>query len=526
MFRIYEGVVEDINDPLDANRVRVRVYGIHTPDKSLIPTAALPWALVSMPCTSASVSGIGNTPHGLLQGSTVTGYFRDSDLQQFVVTGTLVGIPEAPVKPSDGFSDPDGAYPYLFNESDVNRLARGEKLSETIVQKKRDSRVTGVQDARGSTWDEPATEYAAKYPKNKVMETESGHIVEYDDTPGAERIVIHHRSGTFEEFYPDGKKVDRRQSDSFEIDLSNRFVLVNGDMNTVVAGNYRLNVGGEAYVKAKNLIFDVKKTQFYGISEAQDHISSNISGAFHQHISSIPGNLNSVPVGYVPSLFPTPAGNFSFGKDDTDWTPDRIQEGIDKGYFTKEEITKKPVETRKDQTPAEKQEPEIPTCDLVDPDDIDYYQPLSDNFVLRDVSLGAVVSQYEIQAQAGLTEEEIVCNLKNIVNNAAEKILAQYSDMIITSGFRQGTGTSQHEFGEAIDLQFPDHDPEDYFDIATWIKDNVAFDQLLLEYKSYGSKLPWIHISLKREKADNRYQILTLFNNATHDQGLVDLSTT
>ncbi len=44
-------------------------------------------------------------------------------------------------------------------------------------------------------------------PFNHVKETESGHIQEFDDTPGAERIQTYHRSGTFEEIHPDGTRV-------------------------------------------------------------------------------------------------------------------------------------------------------------------------------------------------------------------------------------------------------------------------------------------------------------------------------
>ena len=36
-----------------------------------------------------------------------------------------------------------------------------------------------------------------EYPYNRTYETESGHIVEFDDTPFAERIYEKHRTGTF-----------------------------------------------------------------------------------------------------------------------------------------------------------------------------------------------------------------------------------------------------------------------------------------------------------------------------------------
>ena len=71
----YTGVVEDRHDPLYLGRVRVRVYGIHTHDKSMIATPDLPWSDVLMPVTSGALSGLGLSPHGLVEGSTVMGMF-------------------------------------------------------------------------------------------------------------------------------------------------------------------------------------------------------------------------------------------------------------------------------------------------------------------------------------------------------------------------------------------------------------------------------------------------------------------
>ena len=93
MMKLYTGVVEDILDPLEAGRVRVRVFGLHTDDKSLIPTESLPWADVAIPVTSASVSGIGHSPTGLLRGSWVIVFFTDKDEQYPVVLASLPGIP-------------------------------------------------------------------------------------------------------------------------------------------------------------------------------------------------------------------------------------------------------------------------------------------------------------------------------------------------------------------------------------------------------------------------------------------------
>ena len=70
----YTGIVEDRNDPLQVGRVRVRIFGLHTDDKQLIGTPDLPWSDVLMPTTSPSLSGLGLSPHGLVEGSTAVSY--------------------------------------------------------------------------------------------------------------------------------------------------------------------------------------------------------------------------------------------------------------------------------------------------------------------------------------------------------------------------------------------------------------------------------------------------------------------
>ena len=73
-------------------------------------------------------------------------------------------------------------------------------LHETIHLKhtqsaKNTAKTSTVPTANSSTtWNEPDSAYA-RYPKNHVLETESGHIKEYDDTSGQERIHEYHNKG-------------------------------------------------------------------------------------------------------------------------------------------------------------------------------------------------------------------------------------------------------------------------------------------------------------------------------------------
>ena len=72
----FVGVVENRSDPKKLGRVQVRIYGVHTEDKTAIPTADLPWAMTVNPITSGSLSGIGRSPTGLIEGSWVFGVLQ------------------------------------------------------------------------------------------------------------------------------------------------------------------------------------------------------------------------------------------------------------------------------------------------------------------------------------------------------------------------------------------------------------------------------------------------------------------
>jgi hypothetical protein len=91
-----------------------------------------------------------------------------------------------------------------------------------------------------------------------------------------------------------------------------------------------------------------------------------------------------------------------------------------------------------------------------------------------------------------LTMPQILCNLAHLALNCYEKIKAQYPNVIVTNTYRQGTNNRQHGTGQAVDLQFSGAAPSDYLGIATWIKNNISFNQLLLEV---SNGRPWIHVS-------------------------------
>jgi hypothetical protein len=103
-------------------------------------------------------------------------------------------------------------------------------------------------------------------------------------------------------------------------------------------------------------------------------------------------------------------------------------------------------------------------------------------------------------AQKGLSEAQIVGNLKILAVNCLDPIREKYKDVIITSGFRLGPENSDHNIGAAADLMFKNTAFRNYKDIAEWIATNIPFRQLLLEYRFNESsdklEVSWIHISL------------------------------
>ncbi len=246
----YYGVVEDIHDPDMKGRVRVRWNTLHTQqkikdDRTGIPTQDLPWCTVMQSTMSASTTGIGAGPHGLVQGCWVIGIMRESMCQSAIVIGSVPAMSDEAMVTPNGFVDPNNVYPLadLVGEPDVNRLARNQNIAQTIVSDRRNSSVEVPiagevpPDAEPKKWTEPESSYDAQYPYNKVYETTAGHIIEIDDTPGASRIHVYHSSGTFMEMRSDGGMVTKVGNNNTQLVYGDNNLLVTGDMNLTVNGN-------------------------------------------------------------------------------------------------------------------------------------------------------------------------------------------------------------------------------------------------------------------------------------------------
>lgn len=141
------------------------------------------------------------------------------------------GDPNRPVYSPGFWSEPQG-------QAETPERAQGEPGN---FPKGTDSATT----AKGATVNEPTDPFAAVYPKNRVIETAAGHLVELDDTPGAERLHVWAKGGSFFEFHADGKVV-MKSADA-------RYVIVGGDDVLHVLGKLDIIAASEVGIAATEM---------------------------------------------------------------------------------------------------------------------------------------------------------------------------------------------------------------------------------------------------------------------------------
>ena len=219
------GECESRKDPEKFGRIQVRCFGYHESNKSILPTELLPWAQVMLPTTSPDT-----TMSNIQPGTVVYGFFLDGEERQIpMVTHVLTGKISPSVMHYLGYTD---------------------------------KTLTGYADGRWRNEPsellplEPSDPYAAVYPFNHVMETESGHVIEVDDTENGERINVRHKTGSFIEIHPDGSIVKKSVANSHDVNAGdayasskNRTVYVSADYYIRVDGNAVVEVTGDSIEK-------------------------------------------------------------------------------------------------------------------------------------------------------------------------------------------------------------------------------------------------------------------------------------
>jgi hypothetical protein len=298
-FHWFTGVVEDIHDPEEMGRYKVRCFGYHTENKEYISTEDLPWSHVMLPITSASMTGIGQSATGILQGTWVVGFFRDgTNAQDPLIMGTLPSTSSIVPDSSQGFNDPDGIYPLLVDNKPTNdtpsQARKKYKTSESYI--KRDELNQKALEDPSHVIEFPQIDTTAPlYPKNKVIQTESGHVIEHDDTPNKERLLQYHKTGTYHEVQASGNDVTVVNGKGYKLVIKDENVRVLGACNLVIDQNCNTHIKGDWNItvdgtKTEKVTGDV--TEIYSSKLTQD-VTGNVSETYKSSQSTqVKGNID------------------------------------------------------------------------------------------------------------------------------------------------------------------------------------------------------------------------------------------
>jgi len=137
---------------------------------------------------------------------------------------------------------------------------------------------------------------------------------------------------------------------------------------------------------------------------------------------------------------------------------------------------------------------------------------LTTNFSLAEMTASQMAARKGIPNNPTAGQIE---NLRKLCESILQPIRNHYdAPVIVSSGFRSpelcvligSSIDSQHAKGQAADLQVSGVDNKS---LAKWIKENLDFDQLILEFykESEGPHSGWVHVSYVGK--ENRKQSLT-----------------
>lgn len=224
-----------------------------------------------------------------------------------------------------------------------------------------------------------------------------------------------------------------------------------------------------------------------------------------------------------------------------------VKEGLDRGEIERAESAERmpdavvPTEQESDDTPRPPSgkppaawsipAPEKPE----NPRDPAYHTKISEFFYLSDLCLVPVVSKGKLlRAQCGFSLQQIVDRLCFLAQTCLDPIYDMYGgctftshgrksgNLMITSGFRKDGCKSWHTKASAVDIQLQGVAKGNYYHEAIKIRDKIqGFDAMLLEYKTTGSKMPWLHLQARPEMARGNCQ--TFMNHRLYANKFVNL---
>jgi len=135
----------------------------------------------------------------------------------------------------------------------------------------------------------PATSFEGQYGEVTVLRTKSGHMLELDDTKGAERVQLHHKSGSHVEILPDGTihiistgRILSHAESIREFSSTDKLVEVGTDCTETVGGNHTKNINGEL---SNNILG--------GTTHNTSSVTSKVDNGVDLDVGSLTGNINA-----------------------------------------------------------------------------------------------------------------------------------------------------------------------------------------------------------------------------------------
>jgi type VI secretion system secreted protein VgrG len=263
-FGKHRAIVKENNDPKKIGRVKVlcpHIYG----------NSFSPWCLPCFP----------------IAGSVDSGSFFVPPKDSLVWIEFEEGFPANPIYTGGFYQDMDIGRPSDGSpiESNANYQANTNAVPSHAQGLLDGSDLDG--SLRG-TYGVPPTAFKGEYPNIRMIKTPSGHRLEFDDTPGSERVCLEHKTGAFIEILSDGSisiisngAITTRSKATLTTVESNDNKHVKGNAELKVDGNYTINVGGSYKVnhsKVKTEAYPSVKT-----TVASDD-SSSIGGSFTRDV--------------------------------------------------------------------------------------------------------------------------------------------------------------------------------------------------------------------------------------------------
>ena len=136
------------------------------------------------------------------------------------------------------------------------------------------------------SFSEPISPYNASYPYNHVTVTESGHVIEMDDTPNFERLHFYHRSGSFQEYHPSGTVVNKTTNELYNIIHNNSYDRVAGHKIETVDKSYQILVNRNKSQSDSNMTLKVGSGGSFFANIEQGNYFVDVTGKYEANVSS------------------------------------------------------------------------------------------------------------------------------------------------------------------------------------------------------------------------------------------------